>query len=91
MTGPEATTAELEARLAAQRRVLEWLLEKLVTDRDTLADLTDAVGADRPPQDGQEDPGAVLTSAFGDAMAANAELRLLLAPLKARLGAPDKI
>ncbi|GGD07331.1 hypothetical protein [Aquisalinus flavus] len=79
-------TADLEARLAAQRLVLEWLLEQITADKATATALIDHVGERFPPQDHQEDPGAVPTSAFGDIAATEAELRLLLDPVRARHG-----
>lgn len=89
MTDSASNVTDLESRLAAQRLVLEWLLEAVVTDRETLGRLTSAIEAKFPPQDGQEDPGAVTTAAFGDMAATTAELRLLLDPLKAKFGALD--
>ncbi|NHK28947.1 hypothetical protein FF098_013575 [Parvularcula flava] len=77
-------TTDLEARLAAQRLVLEWLLERIATDKDTAKALVEHVDARFPPQDHQEDPGAVPVNAFADFAATEAELRLLLDPVRAR-------
>lgn len=77
-------TTDLEARLAAQRLVMEWILERITADSDSARALLDHVDERFPPQDHQEDPGAVPTSAFADFAATEAELRLLLAPVRAR-------
>lgn len=77
---------ELEGRLAAQRQVLRWILERMVVDGETFADLRTHVDGAYPPLDHQEDPGAVPTQAFGTVAATGLELRLLLDPLAARFG-----
>src|SRR5690606_21293609 len=76
------TPEELEGRLIAQRLVLQWLLKRAVTDRETLADLLQYADATQPIQDHQEDPGAVPARAFATEGAATAELRLILAPIE---------
>jgi len=78
------TPEELEGRLIAQRLVLQWLLKRVVTDAETLADLLGHADATQPIQDHQEDPGAVPTQAFGAVSAFNAEMRAILEPLKRR-------
>lgn len=80
---------DIEARLAAQRLVIEWMLEHLVTDKDTYTTLSEHIDARFPPQDHQEDPGAVPNEAFGNFSATTAELRLLLDPIRTRLGVED--
>lgn len=82
----EMSALELEGRLVAQRRVLAWLLDRLVTDPETFAALETALGEDSPPLDHQEDPGAVPSKGFATLAAGTAELRLLLDPLRAKLG-----
>ena len=80
------TPEELEGRLIAQRLVLQWLLKRAVTDRETLGDLLSHADATQPIQDHQEDPGAVPTMAFATEAAATAELRLILAGIEAAFG-----
>jgi hypothetical protein len=70
----------LDARLSAQRRVLAFLLQRLSPD-DQAAALA-AFDQPYPPQDHQEDPGAVSTEAFGFMTAFAAEMRAILKPLK---------
>lgn len=72
----------LDARLSAQRRLLQWLLRQVVQDRQAFDALLNELDAPWPPQDHQEDPGAVNTPAFGEMAAFNQEMRLLLRPLK---------
>jgi hypothetical protein len=77
---------ELEARLSAQRRVLRWLLLKVVASEADYQDLVASLDESFPPQDGQEDPGAVPTEAFAGFAASAAEIRAILEPVKARHG-----
>lgn len=72
----------LEARLDAQRRVLQWLLLNTVTDRGKYEDLIAALDVPWPPADFQEDPGAVNSHAYGLMAAYSREMRMLLRPLK---------
>lgn len=69
----------LEARLSAQRRVLAWLVSELTSEQG--ARLVRAVAEPYPPQDGQEDPGAVPVAEFAGMAAFSAELRAILAGL----------
>lgn len=78
------TLEALDARLDAQRRVLGWVLEQVVTTRAQFDDLIARLDEPRIPQDHQEDPGAVPTEAFGAVSAFNAEMRAILEPLKRR-------
>lgn len=78
------TLEALDARLDAQRRVLGWLLEQVVTTQAQFDDLIARLDEPRIPQDHQEDPGAVPTEAFGAVSAFNAEMRAILEPLKRR-------
>lgn len=72
---------DLEGRVMAHRRVIQWLLHRdggalLHELRDVLGSFEDNI----PPLDHQEDPGAVPTAAFGAFAAYTAEMRLLLEP-----------
>lgn len=79
---PDLSAAEIEGRLIAQRRVLQWLLLNVASqDVDTGA-LLDDLNENWPPADAQEDPGAVPADGFAIFSAATAEMRLLLEPLK---------
>ena len=69
----------LEARLSAQRRVLAWLVSDLTSEQG--ARLVKAVAEPYPPQDGQEDPGAVPVAEFAGMAAFSAELRAILGGL----------
>ena len=81
--GPHMSAAELEGRLSAQRQVIQWLLRRLAQDDASVADeIMEALNVAWPPQDHQEDPGAVPTEAFASFAAATAEMRLLLQPIK---------
>ncbi|MCF4098508.1 hypothetical protein [Maritalea mediterranea] len=82
-SGMELSSAELEGRLTAQRHVLQWLLT-YVADKDKAAvdGLLTNLNETWPPQDHQEDPGAVPTSSFAIFAAATAEMRQLLEPVK---------
>jgi hypothetical protein len=97
MTRPEDTTTSdtdpgpapirndigfTEARLDAQRRLLQWLLLEIVGDSATFHRVLDTLDAPWPPVDHQEDPGAVNSTAFGLMAAYNREMRMLLRPLK---------
>lgn len=70
------TADTLEGRLNAQRRVLIWLVEALPADKreQILAELWEPF----PPQDAQEDPGAVPAGTFAMTAAYGAELRAIL-------------
>jgi len=70
------TIDELEARLMAQRRVLMWLVQELSAEQTSrlMAELWEPF----PPQDGQEDPGAVPVGAFAVEAAYGAEIRMIL-------------
>jgi hypothetical protein len=78
----EATHAMLDARLDAQRRVLRWILARMVTTPEQLQDLLDNLDQSVIPQDHQEDPGAVPDEAFGANRAFAAEMRAILDPVK---------
>ncbi len=79
---PGETVEGLDARLDAQRRVLRWVLRRMVTTPEQFDDLIAHLDQPRIPQDGQEDPGAVPTEAFGAMSAFNAEMRAILDPVK---------
>lgn len=79
---PEMSPAEIEGRLSAQRRALQWLLVHAARDDATVEHLLDSLNETWPPADSQEDPGAVPTNGFAIFTAAAAETRLLLEPLK---------
>lgn len=65
----------LEARLSAHRRVLRLLLARISSeDRAHVLALMDEP---YPPQDGQEDPGAVPVEEFAAISAYGAEMRAL--------------
>jgi hypothetical protein len=72
----------LEARISAHRRVLTALVRELPegAGRRLLAELNEPY----PPQDGQEDPGAVPVDEFGAIAAFAAEVRTMIEPLKQR-------
>jgi hypothetical protein len=72
----------LEARVNAHRRALAWLIKELPVEiaGRLLAELNEPY----PPQDGQEDPGAVPVDEFGATAAYAAEIGFLLEPLKQR-------
>jgi hypothetical protein len=72
----------LEARLDAQRRVLRWILARMVTSPAQFADLVENLDQSVIPQDHQEDPGAVPTEEFGQIAAFAAEMRAILDPVK---------
>jgi hypothetical protein len=78
----ESYVQALEARVNAHRRVLGALMGELPADigNRLLAQLDEPY----PPQDGQEDPGAVPVDEFGAIAAFVAEVRTLIEPLKAR-------
>jgi hypothetical protein len=78
---------ELDARLDAQRRVLRWILARMVTGESQFQDLIKNLDQSAIPQDHQEDPGAVPTEAFGQVGAFSAEMRAILEPVKRRFGA----
>jgi hypothetical protein len=91
MTNPNH--AMLDARLDAQRRVLRWILARMVTTPEQLEDLLSNLDQSVIPQDHQEDPGAVPDEAFGAIRAFAAEMRAILDPVKrqhaARTGTSD--
>lgn len=70
------TIEELEARLTAQRRILMWLVQELSAEQASrlMAELWEPF----PPQDGQEDPGAVPVGAFAVEAGYGAEIRMIL-------------
>jgi hypothetical protein len=70
----------LEARLSAHRRVLRLLLSRVGTEEreEVLALLAEPY----PPQDGQEDPGAVPVEEFAAIGAYGAEMRVLREAVK---------
>jgi hypothetical protein len=72
----------LDARLDAQRRVLRWVLARMITSPAQFKDLIDNLDQSVIPQDHQEDPGAVPTEAFGAMAAFAAEMRAILDPVK---------
>lgn len=80
----DRVTRSFEARLAAQRRVLQWILTKIVASSSEYEEMMIDLNETYPPLDGQEDPGAVVTEAFGETAAFAAEVRAILAPVKAR-------
>lgn len=79
--------AVLDARLDAQRRVLRWILARMVKTPDQFQDLIANLDQSIIPQDHQEDPGAVPTEAFGAMAAFAAEMRAILDPVKRQHGA----
>jgi len=81
LEAPEMSVAEIEGRLSAQRRVLQWLLVHAAKD-EAVDDLLDCLNESWPPADSQEDPGAVPANGFAVFTAAVEETRLLLEPLK---------
>lgn len=76
------SAAVLDARLDAQRRVLRWILARMVTTPDQFRDLIENLDQWVIPQDHQEDPGAVPTEEFGAMAAFAAEMRAILDPVK---------
>jgi hypothetical protein len=78
----EGYVEALEARVNAHRRVLTVLMRQLPEDarQRLLAELNEPY----PPQDGQEDPGAVPVDEFGAIAAFAAEVRTIIEPLKQR-------
>lgn len=72
----------LDARLDAQRRVLRWILARIVLTPTQLDDLLTNLDQSVIQQDHQEDPGAVITEAFGANAAFAAEMRAILDPVK---------
>lgn len=78
------TNEALDARLDAQRRVLRWVLARMVKTPVQFKDLIDNLDQSVIPQDHQEDPGAVPTEAFGSMAAFAAEMRAILDPVKRR-------
>ena len=72
----ERTADGLQGRLSAQRRVLAWLVRELSAEQH--ARLVEALSEPYPPQDGQEDPGAVPVQAFAGIAAYSAEIRAIL-------------
>ncbi|HVK81396.1 MAG TPA: hypothetical protein VM915_12365 [Verrucomicrobiae bacterium] len=78
----EGYVQALEARVNAHRTALEWLVRHLPAEQGVqmLIDLNEPY----PPQDGQEDPGAVPVEAFAATAAYAQEIRTLLEPLKKR-------
>lgn len=86
MTDGSMSNFDLEGRLAAQRQVLAWLLERHVLSPEDLRDLKSHIDESIPPRDHQEDPGAVPTEGHAMLTAAGIEVRMLLEPLEARYG-----
>lgn len=86
------TIEQLDARLHAQRKVLGVLLGVLAQDEASRRTLTNALRADSayPPQDGQEDPGAVPAEAFAFLGAYAAEVNALFAALDDNRRAPSR-
>jgi hypothetical protein len=72
----------LEARVNAHRHLLTWLVSALPSDVG--AQMLTALDEPYPPQDGQEDPGAVPVDEFGATAAFSAEVRSIIEPLKHR-------
>lgn len=72
----------LEARFSAHRNVLRWLLVEIVSHEDRYDHLLQALNETYPPQDQQEDPGAVPVEAFAETAAYAAEIRAVLEPVK---------
>jgi hypothetical protein len=70
------TISALEARLAAHRRVLGYLLARLGAEER--AALVAAMAEPYPANDGQEDPGAVPTLGVGALNAFAAEMNAVL-------------
>lgn len=79
---------ELQARLTAQRRVLMWLVKELPADQGArlLAELWEPF----PPQDAQEDPGAVPVDAFAAAASYTAEIRTILRDVRSSVMSPGE-
>lgn len=67
--------AALEARLSAHRRVLTILLSRI--DPKERLELQALLAEPYPPQDGQEDPGAVPVEEFAAIAAYGAEMSVL--------------
>ena len=82
--GWEMPPAELEGRLSAHRKAIQWLLIWAAQQGADMDEMLEHLNDAFPPLDHQEDPGAVPTEAFGEYSAAAAEARLLLEPVKAR-------
>lgn len=83
------TPEEIEGRLTAQRRVLQWLLGHTIESREDFEALVASLDEEFPPPDHQEDPGAVPVAAFAIIAAATAETRLLLESVRMRWGEPN--
>ena len=81
---------DLEARLVAQRRVLQWLVVNSGLEADKLKDLVRTLDEPYPPLDHQEDPGAVPTEQFGALAAYAAEVRLNLEPVQSSATVREK-
>jgi len=80
-TGGMATHDDLEGRLLAHRRALEWVLAHLL-DREQQAKLLSDLGETYPPLDHQEDPGAVPDEHFAQFAAQAREMRMILQIIK---------
>lgn len=79
---------ELEARLTAQRRLLMWLVKELPADK--AARLVAELWEPFPPQDAQEDPGAVPADAFAAAAGYTAEIRTILRDVRSSILPPSE-
>jgi hypothetical protein len=75
----------IETRLFAHRRILQWMLAKLAEDPVRRRELIAAFGNEFPPNDGQEDPGAVPTEAFAELCAIAREIDFLIGPFKSNV------
>lgn len=84
MSDGSLSNLELEGRLAAQRQVLIWLLDRCVVSPDDLADLKAHIDESVPPRDHQEDPGAVLSVGHAAQTAAGIEMRMFVERLNQR-------
>lgn len=87
----DLTPADLEARLNAQRQILQWLLQRVVADADAYGDLVAHINASLAPNDHQEDPGAVPTEGYVALAGAGIEIRALLEPLARKWGPPGGV
>ncbi|MFN3314237.1 MAG: hypothetical protein ACK46Q_12335 [Hyphomonas sp.] len=63
--------------MSAHRRVLTWLVKELSAEQG--ARLVAELSEPYPPQDGQEDPGAVPVEEFAGIAACSAELQMMFA------------
>lgn len=77
----DGTVEGLQGRLSAHRRMLVWLVKELSAEQG--ARLVAALSEPYPPQDGQEDPGAVPVGEFAGTAAYSEELQTILSATSA--------